>query len=340
MGSRRRATKRSSSGPEEAAAKAPPLSREAAVKVVTEELGGAPEDIFAEWEADPFAAASIGQVHRATTRGGDAVAVKVQYPGIDKAIENDLKSLSMLESMIAPVGRRYHTKEALDEIKAVFLAELDYRHEAEIADAFRAIHDGRRRDRHPARVPRLHDAARAHAASCSAAWTTRRSASARRKTSATRRAQTIWRFMFRALFEYGLLYADPHPGNYRFLGGGSVAFLDFGCTKQIPGAARRRHEALHQRRAWTGTGTSSSARAPRCSATTRATRRLEALHRVHEDGPRAAHARRAVPAHARSARERRRVPRPQREEDRLPGRTTTLPQLAEADSHAAPISPS
>ena len=80
-------------------------------------------------------------MHRATTRGGDRVAVKVQYPGIDKAIQNDLKSLSLLESMIAPVGRRYHSKEALEEIRAVFMSELDYRHEAEVAGTFRAIHE-------------------------------------------------------------------------------------------------------------------------------------------------------------------------------------------------------
>ncbi|HEX7664087.1 MAG TPA: AarF/UbiB family protein, partial [Polyangiaceae bacterium] len=114
-------------------AKAPPLSASAARKVVTEELGAPPEEVFATWEKEPFAAASIGQVHRATTKSGDQVAVKVQYPGIDKAIENDLKSISMLESMIAPIGRRYHTKETLDEVKAVFLAELDYTHEAETA---------------------------------------------------------------------------------------------------------------------------------------------------------------------------------------------------------------
>src|SRR4051812_13706295 len=102
-------------------AKAPPLSRAAATKVVTKELG-IPEEIFLEWEPDPFAAASIGQVHRATTQAGDRVAVKVQYPEIDKAIINDLKSISLLESMIAPVGRKYHTKESLDEIKSVFLA--------------------------------------------------------------------------------------------------------------------------------------------------------------------------------------------------------------------------
>ena len=122
------------------------------MQVVTRGARRAPDEVFAEWEAEPFAAASIGQVHRATTRGGERVAVKVQYPGIDKAIENDLKSVSLLETMIAPIGRAYHTKETLDEIKAVFLAELDYGREAEIADVFRRIHAGRSDDRHPARL--------------------------------------------------------------------------------------------------------------------------------------------------------------------------------------------
>src|SRR5579883_675888 len=122
-------------------AKAPPLSPEAARKVIREDLGAAPEEVFAEWEAAPFAAASIGQVHRAVTRGGERVAVKVQYPGIDKAIEIDLKSLSMLETMIAPIGRRYQSKEALAEIKSVFLAEIDYRAEAEAVDTFRRVHE-------------------------------------------------------------------------------------------------------------------------------------------------------------------------------------------------------
>ena len=80
------------------------------MRVIGEELGGPPEEVFASGRPIRFAAASIGQVHRATTRGGDRVAVKVQYPGIDKAIENDLKSLSLLETMIAPIGRRYHSE--------------------------------------------------------------------------------------------------------------------------------------------------------------------------------------------------------------------------------------
>jgi predicted unusual protein kinase regulating ubiquinone biosynthesis (AarF/ABC1/UbiB family) len=213
--------------------KAPPLSPEAAVKVIREDLGSHPEEIFATWEAEPFAAASIGQVHRATTRGGERVAVKVQYPGIDRAIENDLKSLSMLEMMIAPVGRRYHSKEGLDEIKSVFLAELDYGLEAETADVFRRIHG-----EDPAIVvPRVHHSLTTrrvltcelidgldYATFCEKGMPEEKSAA----------GETIWRFMFRALFKHGRLYADPHPGNYRFLGGGRVAFLDFGCAKIMP----------------------------------------------------------------------------------------------------------
>jgi predicted unusual protein kinase regulating ubiquinone biosynthesis (AarF/ABC1/UbiB family) len=213
--------------------KAPPLSREAAVRVIGEELDGAPEDVFAEWESDPFAAASIGQVHRATTRGGDRVAVKVQYPGIDKAIENDLKSLSMLETMIAPVGRRYHSKEALDEVRAVFLAELDYRHEAESSETFAKIHEG---DSEVV-IPRVHHALTTRRVlTCDLVGGVDYQTFCERAPQADRDAagKTIWRFMFRALYQYGLLYADPHPGNYRFLGGGRVAFLDFGCTKLIP----------------------------------------------------------------------------------------------------------
>jgi len=213
--------------------KAPPLSPEAAVRVVTEDLGAPPLEVFAEWEADPFAAASIGQVHRAMTRANDRVAVKVQYPGIDRAIENDLKSLGMLEAMIAPVGRRYHTKETLDEIKGVFLAELDYGREAETADTFRRIHE---EDRDIV-IPRVYHSLTSrrvltlellggvdYATFCENASQADRDAA----------GATIWRFMFRAQDKHGLLYADPHPGNYRFLGGGRVAFLDFGCAKKLP----------------------------------------------------------------------------------------------------------
>lgn len=213
--------------------KAPPLSAEAARKMIIEELGSPPEDVFAEWEAEPFAAASIGQVHRAKTHGGDLVAVKVQYPGIDKAIENDLKSVSLLESMMSPVTKKLNSKQTLEEIRSVFMSELDYTREAQMADVFRRINAG-----DPGvYVPRVHHAlttrrvltteligGMGYAEFCETAPQETRDST----------GETIWRFTFRSMLRHGMLYADPHPGNYRFLPDGRVAFLDFGCVKELP----------------------------------------------------------------------------------------------------------
>ena len=213
--------------------KAPPLSPEAAVRVVREDLGAPPQELFAEWDVEPFAAASIGQVHRATTHGGERVAVKVQYPGIDRAIENDLKSLSMLETMIAPIGRRYQSKEALDEIKQVLLAEIDYGREAEAVDLFRRAHEG---DRDIVIPEVVHSLSSKRVLTLELIGGVDYATFAERAPQADRDAAgaTLMRFMFRALWSHGLLYADPHPGNYRFLGGGRVAFLDFGCHRILP----------------------------------------------------------------------------------------------------------
>jgi predicted unusual protein kinase regulating ubiquinone biosynthesis (AarF/ABC1/UbiB family) len=213
--------------------KAPPLSAAAAARVVSQELGGPPDQVFAFWEQEPFAAASIGQVHRAITRGGDRVAVKVQYAGIDKAIENDLKSLTLVEAFSSPVLRRYHTKQALEEIKAVFLSELDYTREAQMADVFRRM----TRDVPEIVVPRVH-----HSLSTRRVLTAELIEGLIYQDFCAEAPQeerdlagvTIWTFMMRSLLRHGYLYADPHPGNYRFLGSGRVAFLDFGCVKVLP----------------------------------------------------------------------------------------------------------
>jgi predicted unusual protein kinase regulating ubiquinone biosynthesis (AarF/ABC1/UbiB family) len=214
--------------------KAPPLSASAAVEVVRSELGAAPDEVFGTWEPEPFAAASIGQVHRATTKAGETVAVKVQYPGVDRAIESDLKSLGVLESMMSPFGvRRYHTKETLAEIQTVFLSELDYGREAEQADWFRAIHadDG---DIVIPKVVHSLTAKRVLTMELLGGVDYQTFASTASQAERNRAGEAIWRFMFRALYQHGVLYADPHPGNYRFLGDGRVGFLDFGCVRKLP----------------------------------------------------------------------------------------------------------
>jgi predicted unusual protein kinase regulating ubiquinone biosynthesis (AarF/ABC1/UbiB family) len=213
--------------------KAPPLDPRAAEEVIRAELKAAPEQIFANWEREPFAAASIGQVHRAVTRSGQWVAVKVQYPGIDKAIENDLKSVALLEQFAAPFARQYHSKETLNELSSVFLAELDYGREARMADLFRAMN---------ANLPGVVVPRVFHALSTRRVLTTELLEGQNYHEFCEQAPQderdaagvTIWSFMFQSLLRYGMLYADPHPGNYRFLGGGRVGFLDFGCVKQLP----------------------------------------------------------------------------------------------------------
>jgi predicted unusual protein kinase regulating ubiquinone biosynthesis (AarF/ABC1/UbiB family) len=213
--------------------KAPPLSPEAAVQQVTAEMGAPPDEVFARWEREPFAAASIGQVHRALTHDGHDVAVKVQYPGIDKAIENDLKSVSLLEQMMSPISRKLNARQTLDELRTVFMNELDYAREAEMADVFRRINA----EDPEVTIPRVYHS-----------LTTRRVLTLEfvegqsyadfcrtgTQEEKNRAGTTIWRFTFRSMLRYGMLYADPHPGNYRFLPGGRVAFLDFGCVKELP----------------------------------------------------------------------------------------------------------
>ena len=212
--------------------KAPPLSPEAAIQVVTEELGAPPTEIFAEWEHEPFAAASIGQVHRAVTKGGDVVAVKVQYPGIDKAIRNDLKSIHLLGGLLGPLATKTHAKDTLAELSEVFLSELDYGREAAMADTFRRMHAG-----DPAIViPRVHQSlstARVLTTELLSGRSYQQMCDDGTQDERSDAGLAIWRFMFRSLLQHGFLYADPHPGNYRFLEDGRVGFLDFGCVKQI-----------------------------------------------------------------------------------------------------------
>jgi len=159
--------------------------------------------------------------------------VKVQYPGMDRAIENDLKSVSMLEAMMAPLAKKLNARQTVDELRKVFLSELDYAREAEMADLFRRMNAGDE----DVYIPRIHHS-----------LTTRRVLTLelvdgmsyaefceRGSQEAKNRAGlSIWRFTFRSMLRYGWLYADPHPGNYRFHEDGRVTILDFGCVKQLP----------------------------------------------------------------------------------------------------------
>src|ERR1700716_1133624 len=130
---------------------APPMSAVLASSVILDELGGEPAQVFARWDPLPFAAASIGQVHRAITRDGSAVAVKVQYPGIARSIESDLQNVTLLRRIAAAAFPGLDTRSFVDELRDRLREEVDYRLEADNQDLFATYYEA-----HPViHVPRV-----------------------------------------------------------------------------------------------------------------------------------------------------------------------------------------
>ena len=209
----------------------PPMSAELAAGMIKAELGDAPEKVFREWDPRPIAAASIGQVHRAITADGLAVAVKVQYPGIADTIAADLGNVALIKSVLKMAAPRQDVTALLEELRERIGEELDYRHEADNQRLFASYFEG-----HPtARVPKVIDELSTGRVITSeladgARFGEMLSWSQEEKDLA---AETIYRFTFRSLYELRAFNGDPHPGNYLFEPGGQVTFLDFGLVKRF-----------------------------------------------------------------------------------------------------------
>jgi predicted unusual protein kinase regulating ubiquinone biosynthesis (AarF/ABC1/UbiB family) len=209
----------------------PPMSPELAARVVTEELGLPPEQAFATWDPVPIAAASIGQVHRAITLDGRAVAVKVQYPGIAETIEADLGNVALLRRMLKITAPSQDVDGLLAELRERITEELDYRAEARNQQLFARYYQG-----HPTiHVPEIVEELSTRRLVTSDLADGARFAELASWSQAERdlAAETIYRFVFRSLYEMHAFNGDPHPGNYLFGGGGRVTFLDFGLVKHF-----------------------------------------------------------------------------------------------------------
>jgi predicted unusual protein kinase regulating ubiquinone biosynthesis (AarF/ABC1/UbiB family) len=209
----------------------PPMSGELAAQVVREELGLPPERAFARWDPQPIAAASIGQVHRAVTLDGRAVAVKVQYPGIAETIAADLRNVALLRRMLRITAPAQDVDALLTELRDRVVEELDYRREAANQRLLAAYYDDHPTIYVPGIISEL---------STRRMVTSELSGGARFAELASwpqgerdLAAETIYRFVFRSLYEVGAFNGDPHPGNYLFHRGGRVTFLDFGLVKHF-----------------------------------------------------------------------------------------------------------
>lgn len=210
---------------------APPMSHDLVVAAITNELGAGPDELFAEFDPEPIAAASIGQVHRAMTRDGQAVAVKVQYPGVDDAIKNDLSNAEPLLRIMRRAFPSLEPEPLVKELTERLVEEVDYELEASNQRLFNDYYDGH---------PYIHVPAVIDDYSTQRVLTTELADGYRfgdvinwPQEERNLAAETLYRFTFGSMYRLRAFNGDPHPGNYIFRPGGQVTFLDFGLVKHF-----------------------------------------------------------------------------------------------------------
>ena len=211
---------------------APPMDFSVIAEQIERELGAPPPMLFQRFDEQPFASASIGQVHRARTDDGREVVVKVQYPGVDDAVASDLAHLKIA---LRASGLVKVKKQALDavfaEIKARLHEELDYCNESDNVRLFGEYYRGREGvvvpevvgERSSQRVLTLTYEPGHHIGELEEFPQQVRN----------RIGEALFRLLAQQIFELGVLHADPNPGNFAFRPDGTIVLYDFGCIKRL-----------------------------------------------------------------------------------------------------------
>lgn len=211
-------------------------------------LGDKIDNVFSEFDTEPVAAASIGQVYRARLQDGTEVAVKVQYPGIAATVRADIKNLRLFSPAAKGLFPGIDLPSIVDEVEERVLEELDYEHEASnhrmLARAYRD---------HPfIRIPNVHTALCTDAVLVTD-WVQGvplPAAYALDQEDRDRVAEILFRFYMGSPYLSRCFSGDPHPGNTLLLADGTLAFIDFGLMKTISAEAidneLRALRALHE----------------------------------------------------------------------------------------------
>jgi len=209
-----------------------------------EELHQKPGELFAAFDEQPIASASIGQVHRAQLLDGTAVAVKVQYPHIEDVVRRDLNTLRRIFWIIGWFVPYQGLGELYREIRAIILVELDYRAEASSAERIAANFAGRTDAAFPIVVHELSTARVLVTHFEDGCKLTDRTLVKRLGIDRGQLARQVVEIYCQQIFTDGLYHADPHPGNLLVRSGAegqppTIVFLDFGAVAEIPGNVRQ-----------------------------------------------------------------------------------------------------
>jgi len=217
---------------------APTVSFKQMKGVIEEDLEESIGEVFADFEEEPIAAASIGQVYRATLKddalvgaGGREVAVKVQYPGVASAVRADLRNLDMIMRLLKRMTPALDVKGLATEIKERIVEELDYELEAQNQRSLARIYRG-----HPfIAIPEVVSSLSRERVLVSefvhgAGFEELKDGS---QAQRDRIGEIVFRFYLGCLYRHHEFSGDPHPGNFMLLADGRVAFLDFGLYKRL-----------------------------------------------------------------------------------------------------------
>jgi predicted unusual protein kinase regulating ubiquinone biosynthesis (AarF/ABC1/UbiB family) len=210
---------------------APQVSFKSMRKVIEAEYGESIGEVFAEFDPDPIAAASIGQVYRAVLDDGREVAVKVQYPGVAAAVRSDMQNLGMIMRLMKRVAPGLDARAIAEEIRVRIGEELDYELEASNQRAMARLFRG-----HPfIFVPEVIGSLSRERVMVTEFIRGRGFEELKDapQEARDRLGEIVFRFYFGCMYRHHQFSGDPHPGNFMLLPDGRVAFLDFGLYKRI-----------------------------------------------------------------------------------------------------------
>src|SRR6266496_2527553 len=209
----------------------PPVRFAELEKLMRQEFGGPLKRVFRDFDERAFAAASIGQVHRATTVDGDDVAVKIQYPGVAEAVDTDLRNATLMLPLVKRLAPGLDAKALAAEMRERIGEELDYELEAQNQRRIGQLLRG-----HPfVRVPRIDTSLSTRRVLVSEYVEGERFEAVRRadEVQRDRYGEIVFRLYFGLLYRDRIALGDPHPGNYLLCPDGRVCFLDFGLLRDV-----------------------------------------------------------------------------------------------------------